>query len=30
LERVIEACPDCGDEGEPIGHQGCMYPQDHG
>lgn len=27
--RIIEACPDCGEEGERIGHQGCQYPQDH-
>ena len=29
LERIIDACPDCGEEGERAGHQGCQYPQDH-
>ena len=26
--RTIDACPDCGEEGESIGHSGCQSPQD--
>ena len=22
-------CPDCGKEGEIVGHQDCQYPKDH-